>query len=260
LFEKSAGPRNQRLGPSDPNGMMRPLRLRSAFLLLLAVAPAGCISAGGEGDEQAGPPPTLKRSTICERTACAASRERCETKRSECTDTCSHGRIEDASLCFDVCRNIECEPCGARDGSPCVQEGYQFSVTGVQVAAVESACERYARHLATCENEPPRLACETLSRTARPALGSSLDCAASRACGDTASCFDDLPISDLGQAVCGVIQERCPLERCSEALIARLDQIGRWLRDDASVAALDCASEPCSSIQACLAAWSEAIS
>jgi hypothetical protein len=63
-------------------------------------------------------------------------------------------------------------------------------------------------------------------------------------------------VSDLGQAVCALIEGRCPAQRCSDESPDVLDDIGAWLRDDAAVAALDCAAEPCSSIWPCLDAWS----
>lgn len=229
-----------------------------ALPIVLATVPLACASGNpdADDDDDDGAAATLVRSVSCEETVCSASFARCLQTRSECTDTCAYGRIEDASLCFDICRDIECEPCAGGDTSACIEERFSFTVTGAPNARIRSACERY---YATCHPDSAVGDCEKLSRIARPAFATVLECAAERACGDIASCLTNLPVSDLGQAVCGLIEERCSAQRCSAASPTVLDDVGAWLRDDAAVAALDCAAEDCASIWPCLDAWQSAI-
>lgn len=228
-------------------------------LVLLVVAGHGGCSASREADDDQGVPATLERTSSCKQTVCSAARESCEQSQSDCFDTCASGRIEDAALCFDICRGIECESCGARDTSPCLEPAYRFEVTGVPVPEIKAACERYEAGATSCLGASYELACNTLSRTAQPVLGQVFDCAAPNPCDRASACSENLPESDLGQAVCALIAERCPLEQCSGEDVEDFDGIGAWLRDDAAVAALDCAAEPCSSVWPCLDAWSSAI-
>jgi hypothetical protein len=231
---------------------------RSFLSISLLLTAPSCVSSEAAEDDE-GTSRTLVRTERCEQTACQASHERCLAKRKECTDVCLTGSIDDAALCLDICRNIDCDGCSSNETSPCVKEGYTFRVTGVEDKSVRRECERFEQHLVACGVADSEMGCEILAQVARHELSATLECAAESSCGGSAGCLSTLPASDLGEVVCDVIADRCPLEACAAETPALLNDVGAWLRTDAALQAIDCAQESCSSVWPCLEAWSNAI-
>jgi len=92
------------------------------ILLLAFFAVAGCSAS----DPDADPPPALTRSEGCEKTVCQLRAEDCTAKRDECIDTCLNGSVETLSLCYDICRGIDCPICS---DSACAVRSFRFTVT-----------------------------------------------------------------------------------------------------------------------------------
>ncbi|MAQ16911.1 MAG: hypothetical protein CMN30_19220 [Sandaracinus sp.] len=222
----------------------------------------GCTGAAPDGPLEPGPRMQVRHG--CLRNRCEARLAAESRQCSDCTSACfAAGWSCNVS---DACE-YSCEasrPCSELEQEECIEEGFEVALPNDPSDDLEAACLRAYDHLATCfgDSPPPASTCELYALTERPELATAYDCYATSTCdqlasGESAAC--DPPLSDLGDVVCGRLDDLCG-GSCDDETRQWLNEQGAWWRSDVRAVGLTCSGQAtCDDAFDCIEVWLDAV-
>jgi hypothetical protein len=121
---------------------------------------------------------------------------------------------------------------------------------------VREACEAAVLHLEQCDQPTKPSVCPITERTEREEAAEVYRCIAKTPCGSSSlNCLSTLPPSTVGQDAAAL----CPEANLSPKLVAELDEVGSWARDEVIEDLAVCAEVACDTLgfeyEDCLEAW-----